>query len=237
MTEILMSIRPEWVEKILSGKKTVEVRKSAPKETPFKVYIYCTKGKMPNKRYLYLNEQKVREKYGVTGYWSEAKECLEINKGNNYEYKTSLLYRNVCAEFLCGKVTEIPPCTEHNGIHYPLISKPELAEAVSNACLTHEELFLYGVKKVNGCYGASSKVSKLYAIHISDLVIYDTPKELGEFYTQCEYDKNPCEKTFNKYCHKCNYFSHNAMEPPECSVMGQKPITRPPQSWQFVRKL
>nr|DAP58926.1 MAG TPA: helix-turn-helix domain-containing protein [Caudoviricetes sp.] len=40
---VLISIRPEWVEKILSGKKTLEVRKNRPVlETPFKCYIYCT---------------------------------------------------------------------------------------------------------------------------------------------------------------------------------------------------
>ena len=43
---ILISIRPEWCEKILSGEKTLEVRKTRPKlETPFKVYIYCTNPK------------------------------------------------------------------------------------------------------------------------------------------------------------------------------------------------
>lgn len=43
---VLISIRPEWVEKILSGEKTLEVRKTRPKlETPFKVYIYCTSGR------------------------------------------------------------------------------------------------------------------------------------------------------------------------------------------------
>lgn len=41
---ILMSIQPKWCELIASGKKTVEVRKTRPKlDTPFKVYIYCTK--------------------------------------------------------------------------------------------------------------------------------------------------------------------------------------------------
>lgn len=42
---VLISIRPEWVEKILKGEKTLEVRKTRPKlETPFRCYIYCTKG-------------------------------------------------------------------------------------------------------------------------------------------------------------------------------------------------
>lgn len=46
MKSVLISIQPKWVEKIASGKKTIEVRKSRPKlETPFKCYIYETKGK------------------------------------------------------------------------------------------------------------------------------------------------------------------------------------------------
>jgi predicted transcriptional regulator len=43
---VLISIQPKWVEKIANGEKTIEVRKTKPKlEMPFKVYIYCTKGK------------------------------------------------------------------------------------------------------------------------------------------------------------------------------------------------
>lgn len=30
MKSVLISIRPQWVEKIASGQKTIEVRKSAP---------------------------------------------------------------------------------------------------------------------------------------------------------------------------------------------------------------
>lgn len=41
---VLISIRPKWCELIANGKKTIEVRKTAPTiETPFKCYIYCTK--------------------------------------------------------------------------------------------------------------------------------------------------------------------------------------------------
>lgn len=42
MKSVLISIRPKWVEKIASRKKTVEVRGTAPKEVPFKAYIYET---------------------------------------------------------------------------------------------------------------------------------------------------------------------------------------------------
>lgn len=42
---VLISIRPRWCEKIASGEKTIEVRKTRPKlETPFKCYIYETGG-------------------------------------------------------------------------------------------------------------------------------------------------------------------------------------------------
>lgn len=44
MKSVLISIHPKWCELIAEGKKTVEVRKTAPKlETPFKCYIYMTK--------------------------------------------------------------------------------------------------------------------------------------------------------------------------------------------------
>ena len=46
MKSVLISIQPQWCELIFSGKKTIEVRKTAPKlETPFKVYVYQTKHK------------------------------------------------------------------------------------------------------------------------------------------------------------------------------------------------
>lgn len=57
MKSVLISTQPKWCELIASGKKTVEVRKSAPKEKePFKVYIYQTK-----KKWIY----KLLEKLGL----------------------------------------------------------------------------------------------------------------------------------------------------------------------------
>ena len=44
MNAILMPIQPKGIEKIASGQKIIEVRKTAPKcKIPFKCYIYCTK--------------------------------------------------------------------------------------------------------------------------------------------------------------------------------------------------
>lgn len=45
MKEVMISIRPKWCDLIAQGKKTIEIRKRAPKlQTPFKCYIYCTMG-------------------------------------------------------------------------------------------------------------------------------------------------------------------------------------------------
>ena len=50
---VLISIRPKWVEKIVNGEKTIEVRKTRPKlETPFKCYIYCTLPKYPHEDFI-----------------------------------------------------------------------------------------------------------------------------------------------------------------------------------------
>ena len=45
MKAVLISIRPEWCEKIANKVKSLEIRKTVPKlKPPFKVYIYCTRG-------------------------------------------------------------------------------------------------------------------------------------------------------------------------------------------------
>lgn len=46
---VMLSVRPKWCEKIASGEKTIEVRKTKPNlETPFKCYVYRTKGTVPH---------------------------------------------------------------------------------------------------------------------------------------------------------------------------------------------
>lgn len=85
---VLISIRPEWAKKILTGEKTVEIRKIKPYfHAPFKCYIYCTKG----------GEEK----------W------LAGVKDGRESYK---LNGTVCAEFTCDSIKPIlPPFTENEG--------------------------------------------------------------------------------------------------------------------------
>ena len=49
MLDILMSIHQDWIVKMASGEKTDELRKTWPKNipTPFRVRLYCTRGRGP----------------------------------------------------------------------------------------------------------------------------------------------------------------------------------------------
>ena len=78
MKAVLMSIRPEWVKRIMFGLKTKEVRKRAPlTEHPYKVYVYCTKG---------------GEEFRLTGVIGKIAPC----KYNG----------TICGEFTCVSTTE-----------------------------------------------------------------------------------------------------------------------------------
>lgn len=210
MKAVLISIQPKWCELIASGKKTIEVRKTKPNiPTPFKCYIYCT---MAIKKVNTLWSSKLRGKY----YYRDDR---------SHNLFDEILNGKVIGEFVCNRIDLIPPCTAHNGLHYPLITYPELDKLVKNACLTDMELFLYGVKTNNGCYNDHSKVAKLYCLHISDLKIYDKPKELYEF------------NNYNKLkkCTECGKYDESDNNCYGCENMNV--ITRPPQSWCYVEEL
>lgn len=58
-----------------------------------------------------------------------------------------------------------------------------------------------------------------YGLHISDLTIYDKPKELSEFKTGCK----GCKE---RDTYHCKFYCY-----------GERPITRPPQSYMFVEEV
>lgn len=78
----------------------------------------------------------------------------------------------------------------------------------------------------------SINAKHLYLWHITDLKIYDKPKELGEFKTP------PCEKSEN-YCDNCGYKYRINYEygEHECDRENGKIITRPLQSWCYIEEL
>ena len=91
MKSVLISIRPEWCEKIASGEKTMEVRKTKPNlDTPFKVYIYCTAGTGKNIFNVPISREQIMKDYIETGSMA----CLNCPIGN----------QKVIGEFICDNV-------------------------------------------------------------------------------------------------------------------------------------
>ncbi len=71
--------------------------------------------------------------------------------------------------------------------------------------------------------------NEMYGWHISDLKIYDTPKELGEFYTDSciNFRTGECVSPTNK----CVYLIHNSQGDIQPCITKLK---RPPQSWCYI---
>lgn len=76
----------------------------------------------------------------------------------------------------------------------------------------------------------------LYGWHISDLKIYDKPKELGEFSPVCRYkndDKScPSRRVACSY-QKYDYNPDGSINLVECG----RTLERPPQSWCYVEEV
>lgn len=89
------------------------------------------------------------------------------------------------------------------------------------ACMSFYEMCKYFYKD-GECDGKTAKNG--YGWHISDLKVYDKPKELSDF------DK-PC----NHECIFCDYYSGGGLyEPPSCDCEDAFMLTRPPRSWCYV---
>lgn len=197
---VMISIRPKWCEKIASGEKTIEVRKTRPKlETPFKCYIYCTK----EKERLIAILKDGDENYGETYHGKPV--FIKLDEGSVCDMWGKR--QKVIGEFVCDRISPLHNiCTDDwkrlaGGLHN--IEK----ELVNQACLTEAQLHTYAGGK------------NCFAWHISNLKIYDTPKELSEFKTLCRVDADCCA---------CPYYNYTKM-----GCYGRV-IGRPPQSWCYV---
>ena len=189
MKSVLISIQPKWCELIANGKKTIEVIKTKPKlETPFKVYIYCTKGELLTRS---NNNGKI-----YVAYSRKYQKLLERN-GN------ITLSGKVIGEFVCDGI--ISHCEMANA---------DIAE--QQGCIKREKIFEYS----NG--------KELFGWHISNLVIYDKPRELSEFKI---FKKSICPANMNGICLEREQNDVISCENLNCS---HKKLTKPPQSWCYV---
>lgn len=83
---VLISIRPDWIQKIFSGEKTIEVRKTFPKlPPPFKCFIYCTEPRYDHDDFLMT--MKGPHSY----YWGGGKVVAEFICDNVKEFSREFL--------------------------------------------------------------------------------------------------------------------------------------------------
>lgn len=201
MRNVLLSICPKWCEKILSGEKTIEVRKSAPKEVPFKCYIYCTIGRTPN---VLLKDKNNRFVFG------DYRNACTCDADGNVDFE--IAQGKVIGEFICDKVYNI--INSLGGIVFADENlnqlEPQLFRDMS--CLTDEQTTGYLGNKDG------------YGWNISDLKIYDKPRELSEF-------RKPCSNE-DTLCHLCDKSGYNSYMQLCCF----NTVTRPPQSWCYVEE-
>lgn len=156
----MLSIRPKWCELIASGQKTIEVRKTKPKcNVPFKVYIYCTQSRIPVR----YDESIVmfEDDLAITNRFGRGK--LVANPYGMLMEGEFLLNCTVIGEFVCDRIIDVD-CD--SVAPFDKASK----EYIDNqCCLTRDELFVY------------TQGLCAFGWYISDLIIYDKPKDLSDF--------------------------------------------------------
>lgn len=176
---VLLSIRPEWCSRIFSGWKTVEIRKTRPVSL-----------KEPFKCYIYCTK-------GTKFFCWKAVDHLYFDD-RSHNLFDSRADGMVVGEFICDDIRRIGP-------EYCVV-KEDIESAISGSCLTVPQVKDYAGWKSGMSY---ADLKDLYGWHISDLKIYDKPRELRAFTGLLN------------------------------TRFGVRPVEaqRPPQSWFYVEEL
>lgn len=154
--------------------------------------------------------------YHTSGGWEYRDHwCTAVIPPNGSLYDGS---QRVIGEFICDRIYTV----EDRGNRFVARDFVYITNIIAkSSCLDFDDM-----KK----YADGRKV--LYAWHISDLKIYNEPKELSDFYTPT------CEKS-EKSCEKCKYLvkiDTPDMYEVDCFVANGRNITSPPQSWCYVEE-
>lgn len=194
MKAVLLSIRPNWCEKIFNGEKTIEVRRTRPKlEPPFTVYVYQTKIKF-----------KVKN-------WQENFQSIVFTPNGGVEEGNG----KVIGSFVCDRVFELEISGDDCGNYW---HEWDDEGDIQDMCLSYEELETYLGKSVG------------YGWHISDLKIYDKPRDITEF---AIYGR--CAQECSEYDICMKYDSEETRV--ECLDFAKAPLKRAPQSWCYVEEI
>ena len=213
MKAIIQCYTPEECERIANGEQTVKVCKTAPKDTPFKVYIYQTKES--KRRFL---DHRFNSFFAGTSHYKDMGKVIGefiCDRADKFSCKCiprqgiSLGYERFTKDgvyLLNNNDTDCVVFERQDRYLDTMLKNADLAAM----CLTPQELFDYA--------GGFSK--PLYGLHKSELKIYEEPKELSEF-------RKPCHFTCME----------NSKKKGDCGTCGElQPVTHPPQSWCYVEE-
>lgn len=169
---------------------------------------------------------EVRKNYPKAENWDRTAKIYCSKDKNSFakipkEYQPLMQHflGKVIGEFVCDKIIDIDYGIEE-GVYFDGEYR-EGFETNGNGnnptCLSFTELENYLTENVG------------YGWHISDLVIYDTPKELSEFnfphYRDCDID-----------CKKCK-FGFPVEVTGGIEYDCDRKVKKPPQSWYYVERL
>ena len=218
MKSVMISIHPKWCKLIANGKKTVEVRKTKPKiKTPFKCYIYCTNAapylveqlRVVREFPLQIYRPGVKSLYGDRfdggSFVSQYETLHGYSREDAVKIWGKVLNGKVIGEFVCDEILSI-----WSGY----------AGTDGDDCLSFDEREVYLGAKMG------------YGWHISDLQIYDKPKELKDF---CYMPESFCEKGLCRGCPFDEAPDVNGEYMHGCE--WKRPLKRPPQSWYYVEEV
>ena len=174
MKRIMISIKPNWVQKLATREKWLECRKNKAlrkaieneikEKGKAKVLLYCSQGK-PN-----FIVKKLENKVWV--------DCGAAN-GKVVGY---LVITHVYNVYYYQKEDERDVSDDHYYIEKSALDDEEMGTNTyleEGSCLSQDELYDY--------YGGKNG----YALYVSDCVVFDKPKELSEFrlhygYKECK---------------------------------------------------
>ncbi len=146
-------------------------------------------------------------------YCTKSKEVMFTVFLNEPEREVEYLSGKVIGEFVCDKIDEFHEWQLTPQGYFQEFEETDLKRFLSESCLSWEEVYAY---RQNLPY-----YKPLYGWHISDLKIYDKPKELGEFRISRHCKEKDCETCKRK----------------RGEYLCDKRLTRPFQSWGYVEEV
>ena len=186
---------------------------------PYYVFLIIAKAmgwNIDNEKTIELRTTRPRDKN-----WNNLVEiyCSKNKKSFNqipkeYQPLMQSFLGKVVGKWFCNKIDSYV-AHEDNKDYWDLSVK-EWEDLKQKSCLTIPQILEY-----------SEHSDNLYGWHITDLKIYDKPKELSEFGNLCRKDCLRLGKGKS-----CEFLS---MDGTPCNRII--PITRPPQSWCYVESL